>query len=189
MSIGIDLWKRRSSKIVSDCRVFRVREDQSVCESDGKNGTFFVIESPDWVNIIALTDKKEMILIEQFRHGADEVVLEIPGGMIDPGERPEDAAGRELLEETGYSAGELILLGKSLPNPAIQNNTIFHFLAVGCRKTHSTAFDEHESIAVKLVAIPEAERLVQNGKITHSLVLAAFYFFRANTEYYENFTV
>jgi len=95
--------------------------------------------------------------------------------MIDAGEEPIIAAARELVEETGFAAREIIPLGKSRPNPAIQNNWIYHFLALDCEKIKDTAFDEHESIFSKLVALEEIEPLIENGDITHSLVLAAFY--------------
>jgi len=89
-----DTWQRRSSKKVADCRVFTVREDDSVRASDGREGSFFVIESRDWVNVIAMTVDQRVVLIEQFRHGVEETILEIPGGMIDPGEDPLNAAKR-----------------------------------------------------------------------------------------------
>ena len=171
-----DIWKRKSSKEVADCRVFKVREDFCERESDNKSASFFVVESPDWANIIALTKDGEVVMIEQFRHGIEEVILEIPGGMIDDGEDVETAARRELLEETGFSSDKFILLGKSHPNPAIQNNTIYHFLALDCEKTDDTAFDEHESVSTKLVAFDEVEKLIERGNITHSLVIAAFHY-------------
>ena len=171
-----DSWKRISSKDIADCRVFRVREDVCVRDSDQKESTFFVIESPDWVNIIATTKEGEVILIEQFRHGTAEIILEIPGGMIDEGEEPGAAAKRELLEETGFSSQDWVLLGKSDPNPAIQNNTVYHFLARDCAKTADTSFDQHESIATKIMPLSVVENLIAKGEITHSLVLAAFYY-------------
>lgn len=177
MSEKVETWKRISSEEIADCRVFKVREDLCERVSDEKRSTFFVIENPDWVNIIALTKADEVVLIEQFRHGSEEIILEIPGGMVDENESAESAARRELLEETGYSPGEFILLGKSEPNPAIQNNTIYHFLALDCEKTREPAFDEHESLATKLVSIGEIKKLILNGKIAHSLVLAAFAIF------------
>jgi 8-oxo-dGTP pyrophosphatase MutT (NUDIX family) len=177
MSEKVDTWKRISSEKIADCRVFKVREDLCERSSDEKKATFFVIENPDWVNIIALTKANEVVLIEQFRHGSEEIILEIPGGMVDENESAENAARRELLEETGYSSSEFVLLGKSHPNPAIQNNTIYHFLALGCEKTHETAFDEHESLITKLVPLKKIKKLILNGKITHSLVLAAFAIF------------
>ncbi len=171
-----EIWKRTKSEEIANCRVFKVRMDFCERESDGAEHTFFVIENPDWVNIIALTKEKQIVLIEQFRHGISEIILELPGGMIDENEPAETAARRELLEETGFSADEFILLGKSRPNPAINNNWIYHYLALDCEKTQETAFDEHESVITKLVPLSEIEKLIKDGKITHSLVVAGFYY-------------
>jgi 8-oxo-dGTP pyrophosphatase MutT (NUDIX family) len=176
MSDKPDSWRRLSSLEKADCRVFRVKEHLCERETDGKQGNFFVIESPDWVNIIALTPEKDVVLIEQFRYGTEEIILEIPGGMIDGSESAETAAKRELLEETGYSAESWIFLGISRPNPAIQNNSLFHYLALDCKKTAETAFDEHESVTTRLTPLREVEGLIANGDISHSLVVSAFYF-------------
>jgi len=96
------LWRRGRSEQVADCRVFNVRRDFSADPRDGRVHDFYVIEAPDWINVIPLTDDGRVVLIEQYRHGTGEVSLEIPGGMVDEGESPQDAAARELLEETGY---------------------------------------------------------------------------------------
>lgn len=176
MSDKPDSWRRLSSTEKADCRVFRVQEYLCERETDQKQGNFFVIESPDWVNIIALTPEKEVVLIEQFRYGTEEIILEIPGGMVDGSESAETAAKRELLEETGYSAETWVFLGISRPNPAIQNNSLFHYLALDCKKTAETAFDEHESVATRLTPLAEVEDLIGRGIITHSLVVSAFYY-------------
>jgi 8-oxo-dGTP pyrophosphatase MutT (NUDIX family) len=172
-----DIWKRKRSERRADCRVFTVREDFCERESDARASTFFVIENPDWVNIIALTKTGEVVLIEQFRHGTETIILELPGGMIDADENPLAAARRELLEETGFSSENFIFIGKSHPNPAIQNNTIYHFLALDCEKTEDVKFDEHESVITKIISLTEAEDLIAGGDITHSLVIAAFYYY------------
>lgn len=178
MSETVETWKRKSSKEIADCRVFKVREDFCERESNGKESSFFVIENPDWVNVIALTKTGEVVLIEQFRHGIEGIILEIPGGLIDDeDENTETAARRELLEETGFSSGKFILLGTSRPNPAIQNNTVFHYLALDCEKTETPAFDEHESVATKIVSLEETKKLIADGTISHSLVVAAFHYF------------
>jgi ADP-ribose pyrophosphatase len=156
--------------------VFSVREDINVRETDGNSSTFFVLENPDWVNVVAVTTDNDIILIQQFRHGAASMILEIPGGMVDDGEDPTSAAARELIEETGYSPGRMVAIGKSRPNPAIQNNTIHHFLAVDCEKTAEVEFDDHESIVTRLVPLRELDDLVHNGEITHSLAITAIYY-------------
>ncbi len=178
-----EVWKRVRSKGIADCRVFKVREDFCERGSDKKESTFFVIENPDWVNVIALTRDKQTVLIEQFRHGIEKTILEIPGGMVDENERAETTARRELAEETGFSSDNFIFLGKSHPNPAINDNEIHHFLALECEKTEDVKFDEHESIVTKLVPLDEVENLIKSGKITHSLVIAAFYYLN---RYYES---
>jgi len=172
-----DVWNRTKSEIIADCRVFKVRKDHCTRENTEKESTFFVVENPDWVNVIALTKEKEVVFIEQFRHGIEEIILEIPGGMIDDDEKSETGAQRELLEETGYSSDHWVFLGKSSPNPAIQNNTIYHYLALDCEQTDEVAFDEHESVITKLLPLAECQNLITSGKITHSLVIAAFMYF------------
>jgi len=174
-----ETWTRKESKAVAACRIFSVREDICERDSDKKEATFFVIENPNWVNVIALTSDEQVVLIEQFRHGSDEIVLEIPGGLIDGDESEETAAKRELLEETGYSSNEFIYLGKSRPNPAIQNNWVYHFAALNCELTEETSFDDHESVVTKLVSLNAIPDLIEDEQITHSLVLAAFYKFDA----------
>ncbi len=176
MIIKPDVWRRKKSEQIADCRVFSVRKDFCTRESDNAESTFFVIENPDWVNIIGVTTDDKIVLIEQFRHGTEEIILEIPGGMIDKGESPETAARREFVEETGFEAEEFIFLGESRPNPALQNNTIYHFYAKDCVKTGRTSFDDHESVSTKLVNFGDAKKLIAGGEITHSLAVAGFYY-------------
>lgn len=175
MNEQAETWERIESKEIADCRVFKVREN--LMQNGDKTSNFYVIENPDWVNIVALTKDYNVVLIEQFRQGIEEVILEIPGGMIDGDESPETAGRRELLEETGYSAEEFVFLGKSRPNPAIQNNWIYHFAAINAEKTEEVVFDEHESVVTKLCPVMRIPNLIQTGEITHSLVLAAFQYF------------
>jgi ADP-ribose pyrophosphatase len=174
MSEQPETWEIVESKEIADCRVFKVREDLS--QNGDKRAKFYVIENTDWVNVVAITKDERIVLIEQFRHGIGEITLEIPGGMIDGDESPETAARRELLEETGFSAKEFVLLGKSRPNPAIQNNWVHHFAALGAEKYEEVKFDEHESVITKLCPIDSIPNLMKSGEITHSLVLAAFYY-------------
>ena len=181
-------WTRIDSRQVADCRVFTVREDRSR-RTDGTEATFYVIESPSWVNIIALTRNREVVLIRQYRHGSESVVLEIPGGMIDGSESPESAARRELLEETGYSSESWQELGTSLPNPAIQNNSVYHYLALNCERTADVSFDEHENIVTELMPVSDVHEAIERGDITHSLVIAAFYYFGSRQQKNESILI
>jgi len=168
-------WKRLSAEQVADCRVFKVRRDHTVSPRDGSEHDFFCIEAPDWINILPLTANDEVVMIEQYRHGSDEVTLEIPGGMVDEGETPEVAAGRELLEETGYLSREILYLGRTRPNPAIQDNWIHTFLARDAVFDHAPAFDSTEHTVVRLVPLAGIPELIQSGVINHALVVVGFY--------------
>jgi 8-oxo-dGTP pyrophosphatase MutT (NUDIX family) len=175
VSDKIHAWKRLASEQVADCRIFQVRRDLSVSPRDGSQHNFYCIEAPDWVNIIPLTAKDEVVMIEQYRHGTGEVALEIPGGMVDEGESARDAAVRELLEETGYIASETIALGKARPNPAIQQNWLHVFLAPDASYHHPPQFDGTEQTIVRLVPLVDVPALIMDGTINHALVIVAFY--------------
>ena len=168
-------WRRESSEQLADCRVFKVRRDLSVDPRDARTHDFYVIEAPDWINVIPLTAKGEVVLIEQYRHGTQQLSLEIPGGMVDPGESPRETAARELLEETGYASTDVVLLGKTHPNPAIQDNWIHTFLARGAEPRQQPSCDGTEQTVVRLVPLERIPTLIAEGKITHSLVVVGFH--------------
>ena len=179
-------WRRESSEQLADCRVFRVRRDISLNPRDGRAHDFYVIEAPDWINVLPLTADGEVVLIEQYRHGTGEITLEIPGGMVDAGESPIESAARELLEETGYEAAELVALGRTRPNPAIQDNWIHTFLARDVQFRAAPQFDGTEHTVVRLVPLRDVPALINDGTINHALVIVAFYRFWLYQQNYQS---
>ncbi len=173
----IKKWKVLKSEQLDSNRVFATRKDTSVSPVTGQEHEFFIIEAPDWVNVVAVTAQDEVVLIKQYRHGIRSETLEIPGGVVDPGESPVEAAKRELLEETGYVADRWVRIGEVVPNPAIQNNRCYTFLALSAEKVEEPNFDSTEYIVSFTTPAAEIPKLISEGKITHSLVVAAFYWF------------
>jgi 8-oxo-dGTP pyrophosphatase MutT (NUDIX family) len=153
-----------------------VRRDVSHDPRDSREHDFFVIEAPDWMNVVPLTVDGQVVLIEQYRHGSKKVTLEVPGGMVDERESPGETAERELLEETGYRAGTIELLGRVRPNPAIQNNWLHIFIARDCVLAQAPQPESAEQIDVRLVALEDVPNLIASGAIDHALVVAAFYY-------------
>lgn len=178
MTEKIHTWKVKESKEIANCRIFKVREDLSINSETGKEHSFFIVENPNWVNVLAITKDNKVVAIKQFRHGTGDITIEIPGGLVDDGEDAQIAAMRELVEETGYTSSKVISLGKSRPNPAIQDNWLYHFLALDCEKTHEVEFDETESVVTSLIDMEELAEMIKDERITHSAVLTAFLKYR-----------
>ena len=170
-------WPRISSRLDHSFRIFNLRMDRSVSPRTGKEHDFVILESTPWVNVIALTDREEVVLIHQYRHGIQDVTLEIPGGLVEDGDGPPAAARRELMEETGYRSEEWIDLGYVHPNPAIHDNRCHTYLAMGAKSDGAQSLDDKEDIAVVLRPLAEIPRLIREGAITHSLVICAFWRF------------
>lgn len=143
--------------------------------SSGEEHDFYCIESAEWVNVVPVTTDGQVVMVRQFRHGSQTLTLEIPGGMIDAGETPADAALRELLEETGYTAERAIPAGAVNPNPALFGNRVHTFVAPGVEKVAEIRNEGAEETWVELVPVSEIPRLVRAGEIDHALVLAGLY--------------
>jgi 8-oxo-dGTP pyrophosphatase MutT (NUDIX family) len=167
-------WKRLRTRPVASCRVFDVRSEVAAHPVTGCERELFVLDSPDWVNVIALTPDRSVVLVEQYRHGTARVTLELPDGTVEPGEDPLAAGLRELAEETGHGEGKAEALGWCEPNPALQSNRCWFVLARGVRRVGALALDEGEHVAVRLEPLAGVPDLLAAGAITHALVLAAF---------------
>lgn len=171
-------WKRVRQGLPADYRILKIREDVVEDPRNGSHHPRVIIECTDWVNIIPVTLDDRVVMVRQFRFGIWQDSLEIPGGMVDGREAPLDAAVRELEEETGFVPAKVIPIGTVHPNPAIQTNRCFSFLALGCEQTGHRALDEGEDIEVVLTPRADIPKLLRRGVITHSLVVAAFMFER-----------
>ena len=166
-------WRRRGSELVHDAGIFRVRRDEY--EYRGRPvHPFYVLEARPWTNVVAVTDEGGIVLVRQFRHGIEEVCLEVPGGVVDASdEDPAAAAARELREETGYEAAEFELLGAVSSNPAILNNRTYCFLATGARLVGEPTPDEHEDLAVLVEPLSRIPDLIKSGEVHHALSICA----------------
>jgi 8-oxo-dGTP pyrophosphatase MutT (NUDIX family) len=170
-------YKTLKSTEIFKFNFFRFRCDELELPDKRVQPRYYVMEFTDWVNVVALTTDRRLVLVNQYRHAVEEICLEIPGGSINPGsgETPEEAARRELIEETGYVPQEMKLLGSQEPNPALQNNRMWTFLALGCEKKKEQELDAYEDIEVLIKTREETLNLVKEGKIKHSLVLAGLF--------------
>ncbi len=167
-------WQKNGSKQLLQTRLFSIHEEKLVCPRNGKEGNFLVFQFGDWVNVIAITKKNEIVMIKQFRHGNKRSELEIPGGLIDNSDRDPVSAGlRELLEETGYSGKKAELIASVYPNPALQNNLCHTILVSDAEKTNGKALEDCEDIETVLVSEESIEDMIADGLIAHSLVLNA----------------
>ncbi|MBP6015580.1 MAG: NUDIX hydrolase [Candidatus Promineofilum sp.] len=172
----IKRWEKVGSEYLGDFRIFRIRADSSRSPRTGIVHRFFVLESPDWVNVIPLTAAGNVIMIRQFRHGTEDVTLEVPGGMVDATDGdPAISAARELREETGYEATGIVHLGTVAPNPAFLNNHCHSYLARDVRRVADPQLDGAEDIAFEEIPLADIPALIRDGRITHSLTITAFY--------------
>ncbi|SHE73047.1 8-oxo-dGTP pyrophosphatase MutT, NUDIX family [Fodinibius roseus] len=142
-------------------------------EEEQNEGDFYVLQAPEWVNVMPVTPNREVVLVEQYRYGIEQPTLEIPGGVVDPGEHPDDTAARELLEETGYRSDRWSSLGKVSSNPAMMDNFTHLYLATECEYEQAQRPDEHERIHVHLMPLDSFLEYVAEGTIHHSIVVAA----------------
>lgn len=142
------------------------------------NGKVFeavALEFRTWASVMALTKKKEVVLVRQFRHGAQNIFWEFPGGVVDDGENPLDGVQRELSEETGYTTSNIIQVGKFYPNPALQTNKMYAYLAYDAEKTDDQQFDDAEDIEVHLVPLDELVAMTKRGEFQHGLQVATLF--------------
>ena len=167
------LWPRLNSESGPHIPLFGVRLDLLTNPRTGELLQRLVLETPDWVNTVAITPENRVVLVRQFRFGIGKITTEIPGGIVDPGETSGEAARRELLEETGYTSEDWAYLGAVEANPATQNNLCHHWVARGVVKVNEPELGEGEDIVVLDMSVDEIKLEIREERLLHFLALSA----------------
>ena len=178
----VEPFERLSSEVVLETAIFTVREDRARHPRSGREGRYLVLDQPDWVNVIALTPDDRIVMIRQWRHGTRAVELEVPAGIVDPGEQPLEAAIRELREETGYAPGAIEVVGAVAPNPAYQANTCHTFVATGCTRVADQDLDPGEDIEVELLTRDELDAAIASGELRNAQVICALFWWERGSD-------
>lgn len=174
---GARKWITLTSRKAYQCNVFSVFERESQ-GPDGRVGHFSVLEAKDWAVVVPYVKTEgnlSFLMVRQYRHGADAVSLEFPGGVIEPGEAPEAAAARELAEETGWVSDRILDAGTVFPNPAIQDNHFHIFVALDPKPAVDRHLDENEIIDAHLVPADDIRRRMGEGELQHALMVTALH--------------
>lgn len=177
-------WRRVSKEKVFKTPIFDLNCEKSECLRTGVMQNFFYINCADWVNIIALTPERELVMIRQYRHGSDCTELEIPGGGLDKKDSdPVVGGARELFEETGYRGKNGRVIGQVCPNPAIQGNTCYTVMFDDCEQISAPELEDTEVIETILIPENDLRQLITSGAIRHGLVLNALHFLEIQNGY------
>jgi ADP-ribose pyrophosphatase len=169
------VWRLRASSYVVDSPHMRLRVDEVELPDGTLIPNYYVRESPGFVIVFALTPQREVVLVRQYRYGADAIHLELPAGTIDEGEDPRDCALRELAEETGYEAAEIEFVGKYRAEPARSAAFAHMYLATGARQTVEPRFDPTEVIEVELASVDSFRAMLRDGSIDNGASISTGY--------------
>ncbi len=166
-------WEKLGSEAGPELPLFRVRYDRMRHPSSAEEFQRMVLETPDWVNVVAVTEDQKIVMVEQYRFGISDLTLEPVAGIVDPGEDSLNAGKRELLEESGFGDGRWRYLGSVQANPAFHDNLCHHWLAKDVVPVQAPAPDAGEAICVHLMTVDEIKQAVTSGKLKHPLGLSA----------------
>lgn len=165
-------WEIISSEYILESKWINVRKDKVRMPKGVELDDFYILEYPDWINVIAITEEGDFVLERQYRHGTQTVEYEICAGVIEKGEEPLTAAQRELYEETGFGGGEWCLYCVTAPNPAAMTNRNYTFLAKGVKQISSQHLERTEDIDVIVVSREEVKQILKEGKMMQGIMQA-----------------
>lgn len=175
----IEKWRTIASEYLIRRPWLTARRDTIMLPDGRVNDEYYILEYPTWVNVIAITDDGMFVMIEQYRHGIDEVIVELCAGVVEPGEDTETAARRELREETGYTGGRWRLLNKICQNPSTCNNYTYCYLAESVTKTSDQCLDATEDIAVRLMTEEEIRQMLLNDEMKQAMMATPLWHYLA----------
>ena len=172
-------WKVLKSEYLFNRPWLTVSRDCVELPDGRQNPEFYVLEYPDWVNVIAITEDGQFVMERQYRHGLGKTCFEIPAGVMEKDETPLEAAKRELMEETGYGEGEWTNIMNVSGNSSTTNNISHCFVAKGVKKISGQHLDSTEDLEIVLLSREQVKDLMVNDQIRQSLMAAPLWRFFA----------
>ncbi len=181
----MDKWKILESEYLINRPWLTVRRDKVELPTGVIHNEYYVLEYPSWVNVIAITKDGEFVMVEQYRHGLQEVFTELVAGVVENGEEPLHAAKRELMEETGFGGGDWELNTIICANPGSQNNLTYSYIARGVKRCGEQHLDETEDVSVRLLSEAEVYELLENDCVKQALMAAPLWKYFAKKKHYD----
>ena len=169
-------WKLLESKYIIQRPWATLRVDKLELPNGNIKDEYYVLEYPTWVNMVAITEDENVLFVKQYRHGADQIMVELPAGVVEDDEEPEVAARRELLEETGYAFDKIEYICELFANPATSGNLTYTYLLTGGKKVQEQDLDSSEDIEVVEMTIEEAKKFLFDNKIGQALHSSALFY-------------